>query len=263
MRRRTLALLALVGLVVTSGCLGAITGGGPTDAERLDEPPDSAYNWNPGTDVRITITKQASYRAVYNASAAGFGEQLNLSNTDALGTKRPLTISSLRYRYSNGTVINGSEFEAHGGDVYTENNELVVKPPGDGGHVAFSGEHTPKRFSLPVYAEGSYTVVLPENRRTEVPLFGQIVPQPDEKRLVNNRIHLHWDEMTAPSILVRYYIQRDIQIFGALAGGLTLVAIVGLLYYRREIQALKETREEMGLDVDVEDDGDDPPPGFG
>lgn len=263
MRRRTLALLSVVALVALSGCLGALTGGGPTDAERLDEPPESAYSWNPGTDVRITITKQANFRAVYDASAEGFGDQLNLSETSAFGTKSPLTVSSLRYRYPNGTVINGSEIESHGGDVYTANNELVVEPPGDGGQVAFSGESTPKRFSLPVYVEGSYTVVLPENRRTTVPMFGQVVPEPAEKRLVNDRINLHWDEITAPSILVRYYIQRDIQVFGALAGGLTVVAVVGLFYYRRRIQELRERREEMGLDIDVDDDSDEPPPGLG
>jgi len=260
MRRRTLALVALVGLVATSGCLGAITGGSPTDAERLDEPPESEYAWNPDTDVRITITKEANYRAVYDASAGGFGEQINLSSTDALGTKRPLTISSLRYRYPNGTVVNGSEFEAHGGDVYTANNELVVEPPGEGGQVAFSGESTPKRFSLPVYAEGSYTVVLPPNRRVAVPLFGQVVPEPNEKQVGGDRLHLHWDEVTAPSMLIRYYIQRDIKIFGALAGGLAIVATVGLFHYRRRIQALRETREEMGLGV--EDDSDEPPPGL-
>jgi hypothetical protein len=263
MKRRTLALLALVGLVAMSGCLGSLTGGGPTDAARLDEPPESAYSWNPETDVRITITKQATFRAVYDASAEGFGDQLNLSETSAFGTKSPLTISSLRYRYPNGTVINGTELEAHGGDLYTANNELVVEPPADEGQVAFSGESTPKRFSLPVYVEGSYTVILPENRRAEVPLFGQVVPGPDEKRLVDNRIQLYWEEVTAPSILVRYYIQRDIQVFGALAGGLALVAVGGLLYYRRRIQELRKRRESIGLDVDVDDDGDEPPPGLG
>jgi hypothetical protein len=262
MRRRTLALLAVVGLVVTSGCLGALTGGGPTDPERLDEPPESAYSWDPDTDVRITITKRATFRAVYDASADGFGDQLNLSETSAFGTKSPLTISSLRYRYPNGTVINGSEIESHGGDVFTANNELVIEPPVAGGQVAFSGESTPKRFSLPVYVDGSYTVVLPENRRTDVPLFGQIVPEPDEKRMVENRVHIYWAELTAPSILVRYYIQRDIQIFGALAGGLAVVAVVGLFYYRRRIQELRARRESMGLDVDVEDDSDEPPPGL-
>lgn len=263
MSRRALAVLALVGLVLTSGCLGALTGGGATDADRLDEPPEEAYAWSPDADVHITVTDDANYRAVYNVSADGFGDRLNLSRTDALGTKRPLTIRSLRYRYPNGTVINGSEVEAHGGEVYTESNELRVVPPGDEGQVAFSGESTPKRFTKPVYVDGSHTLVLPENRRTSVPLFGQVVPEPDEKRVVDGSLHLHWAELTAPSILVRYYIQRDIQIFGGLAGVLAILALVGLLQFRRRIQELREQREELGLDVDVEDEREGPPPGMG
>ncbi len=263
MSRRALAVLALVGLVLGSGCLGALTGGGPTDAERLDKPPEEAYAWGPDSDVRITVTDDANYRVVYNVSADGFGDGLNLSRTDALGTKRPLTVRSLRYRYPNGTVINGSEFEAHGGAVYTESNELRVEPPGEAGQVAFSGESTPKRFTMPVFVEGSHTLVLPEDRRASVPLFGQVVPEPDEKRVVDGRLHIRWDEITEPSILVRYYIQRDILIFGGLAGSLAVVALVGLLQFRRRIQKLREQREELGLDVDVEDKREGPPPGMG
>lgn len=266
MSRRALAALALVGLVFTSGCLGGlggIGGGGPMDEARLDESPSGEYQWDASSDVHITVTADANYRVVYDVGADGFGDRLNLSNTDTLGTKRPLTISSLRYRYPNGTVINGTALEANGGDLYTESNELRVVPPADEGKLAFSGESTPKRFALPVFLEGSHTVVLPENRRTEVPLFGQVVPQPDEKRMVGNQVVLYWADLTAPSILVRYYIQRDILIFGGLAGGLTLVAAVGLLRYRRELKRLKTTREELGPTVDVEDDGDDgPPPGL-
>jgi hypothetical protein len=266
MRMRALATMALVGLLVLSGCLGGLGGGFPIDEERLDKQPAAAYEWNASSDVHITITEDANYRAVYNVSADGFGDRLNLSETDALGTKRPLTISSLRYRYPNGTVINGTEFEAHGGDLSTDSNELRVVPPGDEGTVAFSGESTPKRFTFEVYAEGSHTVVLPENRRTSVPLFGQVVPEADEKRVVDGRLHLHWAELTAPSMLVRYYLQRDIQLFGGLAGGLAIVALAGLIHYRRRIQELRAQREELGLNVDIDDDGDDgdePPPGMG
>ena len=46
--------------------------------------------------------------------------------------------------------------------------------------------------------------------------------------------------------------------------GLLGVAVAGGVYYRREIRKLQEQREEMGLNVDV-DQGDDegPPPGMG
>jgi hypothetical protein len=262
MSRRALAALALVGLLVTSGCLGGLGGGGPMDADRLDRQPGEPYEWNASSDVHITITASADYRAVYDTDAERFGGRLNLSQTDALGTKRPLTVSSLRYRYPNGTVINGTELEAHGGDLYTESNELRVVPPAEGGQIAFSGESTPKRFSLPVFLDGSTTVVLPPDRRTDVPLFGQVVPEPTEKRSMGNQVVLYWEDLTAPSMLVRYYIQRDILIFGGLAGGLVVVGAVGLLRYRRELKRLREQREEMGLDVETGEDDDGPPPGM-
>ena len=263
MNRRALAALALVGLLALSGCLGGLGGGGPMAEDRLNQPPSEPYRWNASSDVHITITADADYRAVYDTDADSFGGRLNLSQTDALGTKRPLTVSSLRYRYPNGTVINGTELEARGGELYTESNELRVVPPAEGGQIAFSGESTPKRFSLPVFLDGSTTVVLPPDRRTAVPLFGQVVPAPTEKRTVGDQTVLYWEELTAPSMLVRYYIQRDILIFGGLAGGLTVVGAIGLLRYRRELEQLRETREEMGLDVET-GDGDDegPPPGM-
>lgn len=263
MSRRALAALALVGLLFTSGCLGGLGGGGPMDADRLDREPGEPYEWNASSDVHITITKDAHYRAVYDTDAERFGGRLNLSQTDALGTKRPLTVSSLRYRYPNGTVINGTELEARGGDLYTESNELRVVPPADGGQIAFTGEHTPKRFSLPVFLEGSTTVVLPPDRRTDVPLFGQVVPKPTEKRTMGNQVVLYWEDLDTRSMLVRYYIQRDILIFGGLAGGMAIVGAVGLLRYRRELERLREQREEIGLDVET-GDGDDegPPPGL-
>lgn len=262
MNRRILAVLALVGLLFTSGCLGALGGGGPMDENRLNEPPSEPYNWNASSDTHITITADADYRAVYDTDADAFGGRLNLSSTDALGTKRPLTVRSLRYRYPNGTVINGTELEAHGGDLYTESNELRVVPPAEGGKIAFSGESTPKRFSLPVFLDGSTTVVLPPDRRTAVPLFGQVVPAPTEKRMVGDQVVIYWEDLTAPSMLVRYYIQRDILIFGGLAAGLTIVGAVGLVRYRRELQRLREQRDEMGLDVETGDDDEGPPPGL-
>lgn len=260
MRRRTLAALALVGLLFTSGCLGGLGGGGPMDAERLNQPPEEPYEWNASSDVHITVTAEANYRAVYDAGAEAFGGRLNLSETDAMGTKRPLTIRSLRYRYPNGTVINGTEIADHGGRLYVEENELRIAPPADGGKIAFAGESNPKQFSHPVFLEGSHTVVLPPDRRTEVPLFGQVVPRPTDKRVVDDQVVIYWEDLTAPSMLVRYYIQRDILIFGGLAGALTVVAIIGLLRYRRELKQLREQREEMGLDVETGDD-EGPPPG--
>jgi nitrate reductase gamma subunit len=58
-------------------------------------------------------------------------------------------------------------------------------------------------------------------------------------------------------VSVRYYLQRDLYIFGGLLGLIIVVGIGGLLYRRRQIERLRKQRTEMGLDVDTDDD--DPP----
>jgi hypothetical protein len=259
--RRTLALLALVGLVVSSGCLSLITGGGVND-ERLDQQPEAAYDWDADSDVHITISDHATYQAVYNLSAAE-NDRIELYHRDALGTQTPLRVRSLRYRYPNGTVINGSQIDDQGGTLESQREQLVVEPPVDGGQLAFSGDSTPKRFALPTFVDGSYTIVLPEERRVGVPLFGRISPGADDVSMENGQVHIRWDDLSTNTVVVQYYLQRDLQIFAAAAGILSLVGIVGLAYYRRQLQELRETREELGLKMDVEDDRDDPPPGMG
>jgi hypothetical protein len=71
--------------------------------------------------------------------------------------------------------------------------------------------------------------------------------------------------VTSDSVAVRYYLQRDLYIFGGAAAGLFAAGVVGTLYYRRQIEELRKRREEMGIDVDTDDDdfGDGPPPGMG
>lgn len=259
--RRTLALVALVALVVSSGCLSFITGDGVSD-ERLDEKPEAAYTWDADTDVHVTVSDHATFRAVYNLSAVE-ENRLELYRRDALGTQTALQIRALRYRYPNGTVINGSQIDDRGGTLESQREQLIIEPPAEGGQLAFSGDSTPKRFALPTYVDGSYTVVLPEDRRVGVPLFGRISPGADEVAMDDGRVNIRWDDVSARNIVVQYYIQRDLQIFAVAAGVLSLVGIVGLAYYRRQLRELRERREELGLDVDVEDDRDDPPPGMG
>jgi len=57
---------------------------------------------------------------------------------------------------------------------------------------------------------------------------------------------------------------QDLYLLGGVAGVAAIVALGGLLYYYRTIRAAQQEREEVGLDVEVDDDefGDDPPPGM-
>ena len=258
MNRRLLALLALVGLLALSGCLG----GGPTSADRLDQAPEQPYDWDAADDVHITVTENVTYHAVYDASV--INDSIRLSRAGFLGTDEPLSVRALRYRYPNGTTINGSAFGDNGGDVRTQNNHLVIEPPGEDGHLAYSGESTPKRFIHPAAVQGAnYTLVLPEGREASIPLFGRIAPAADSKTVVDGHLTIEWTEISRNTISVRFYLPRDVQLFAGMLLGLLAVGAAGGLYYRRQIQQLQQRRKEMGLDVDIESDDDEgPPPGM-
>jgi hypothetical protein len=266
--RSLLPVAALVGLVLLSGCAGLL-GGGSVPDEQLAEPPAGAddYDWSHDVDVHIVVTENARFRAVYTVNRSA-QDSIQLFRRDAFGGRSPIPVSALRYRYPNGTVVNGTEFEAHGGGVDRTRDEVNVSLPaqeGGTGRVAFSSSSTPKQFTLPVFIQGPYEVVLPENRRVGVPPFGSVSPGGSETtRDERDRTVIQWEEVRSDSLAVRFYLERDLYAFGALAAIGLVAGGGGLLYYRRQITRLRERREEMGLDVDVEDDDSRrPPPGMG
>jgi hypothetical protein len=74
------------------------------------------------------------------------------------------------------------------------------------------------------------------------------VPAGATTERVDNRVRVTWENVESSSILVQYYKQNDLTIFGAIIGILSAIAVGGLYYYRRQIDRLHETRVEMGLD---------------
>lgn len=262
-RRRLLAFLALAALVAGSGCLSALTGGGSIPDEQLDQEPPEPYAWNETETVHVSIRADTSFQAVYRIE----GTQIELYRRDGLGGRNALSIRALRYQYPNGTVIKGTTL-AERGRVERTGDAVVIDLPVEsdieGDQLAFTAETTPKRFSLPVFVEGSYEVVLPPGRDASVPVFGRTVPRGGELQNEDGRVHVRWSDVTSDTVLVQYYLERDLRIFAALLAGLSSIAGGGLLYYRYRIEQLKKRREEMGLDVDTDDEfGRDPPPGMG
>ena len=258
------AVLGLVVLLALSGCTGLLTGGSISD-ERLDRtPPDGGYEWNTSSDVQITLYDNTTFTGVYNAT----GSEIELYRRDGFGGRNPLSVESLRYQYPNGTVINGTTL-AERGDIDRSRESVTVQfPNGDvaGDEFAFAGESSPKRFALPVFVEGDYEIVLPAGRRIDLPVFGRVAPpassisEPDE----TDRVHVEVADVQSDGVVAQFYLPRDLQILTVvlLVGG--LIAGGGVLYYIRQIRQLQEEREELGLDVDTDDDfGRDPPPGMG
>jgi hypothetical protein len=255
-RRLLLAAGCLALLAVTSGCLGF--GTGPVSEDTLDSDPAEAYQWETNRTAHIVVQENTQFRAVMNVNQS----TIDLFRRDGFGGSNPLSVEAVRYRYPNGTVITGSELRERGGEVRETRDETVVElPPGAEGNgtLAFTSSGTPKRFTLPTYVDGSYEVVLPEDRRIDFPVFGQVSPgNYQTSRDDRDRVEIAWAEpVTADTVSVRYYLQRDLYIFGGLLGLIVVVGIGGLLYRRRQIEQLKKQRTDMGLDVDTDDD--DPP----
>lgn len=268
-RRRLLAVAGLAVMLSLSGCLG-ILGGGSVSDERLDAtPPGGAYDWNASVDAdrdaHITIYENASFAAIYAVD----GNEIELYRRDGLGGRNPLDVRAIRYRYPNGTVITGTELRERGAIEQTRDVVRITFPgEGDteGDRVAVTAGSTPKRFALPTYVKGSYEVVLPPNREVSLPVFGDTSPGGATTSVDDaDRLHVVWDDVQTNSVVVQFYLPQDVQIFGAVFAVFTVVGLGGLYYYRRQIEALREQREDLGLDVDTDTDDlddDDPPPGM-
>jgi hypothetical protein len=263
-RRHLLPLLGLVALVLTAGCAGFF-GSQPISDEQLDEEPPAPYVWDSEVNAHITITENARFQAVYRLNDT----RMELFRRDGFGGRNAIPVSAVRYRYPNGTVVTGTELVARGGAINRSRERVSIRLPNDapsdgGGRLAFTSSSTPKRFSLPTFVNGSYAVVLPPNRRVEVFPFGKVNPGGYEVERDGNQRVIRWESVETDAVSVQFYLQRDLLIFGGAAAGLSIVGAVGLLYYKRRIDALREQREELGLDVDTDDEfGDDPPPGMG
>jgi hypothetical protein len=94
--------------------------------------------------------------------------------------------------------------------------------------------------------------------------MSQVSPGGYDSSVEDSRMTIHWDEIEDGSISVRYYLVRDLYLFGGLAALAALLAVGGALYYLRQIRTAREKREEVGLDVETDEDygGNDPPPGM-
>jgi hypothetical protein len=249
-----MAALAVVALAATAGCTG-LFGGGISEKQLAKEPPE-AYDWNTSTDVSITV-RSASHQAVYDLNNT---TELKLFTRGFSGNE-PLSFKALHYRYPNGTVVQGSESAV---EVGKQGSKRVVTVPNGSGMVAYTSGGGGKTFGMPSYVDGSYELVLPSNHRVSSFLFGQVSPGGYDTEVDDQgRLHLTWEDVSS-DVYVRYYLTRDVLIFR----GLVLIAVLvgggGMLYYYREIRKLEEQREELGLDVDTDDDdiGDGPPPGM-
>ncbi|MUV88916.1 hypothetical protein GJ629_02575 [Halapricum sp. CBA1109] len=249
MNRRLWATLAVVALIGITGCLG----GGPSE-EDLGE--NATYDWETNANVSINVTDDR-YQAVYNVTNQ---TRMDVYREDALGSREPLEIRAIQFRYTNGTVVNASAF-----NVSSNNERTRLGLPAERGQLAFTVQQDNKEVLVQTFRKGSYNVTLPEGTGVGIPLLARVSPGGFNETTVDGRTRLQWNDVQSDTLVVQYYLDRDLLIFGGLfAIGLT-AAIGGSLYYYRQIRTLRRKREDVDadVDIDIEDDDSGPPPGMG
>lgn len=251
MNRRGAALLGLLAVVLLAGCAGF---GTVTDEAGLHADPPATYHWDSDANATIEIV-DGEYIAVYRLENQS---SLRLHRQTRYGDDRPVPVRAAQFRYENGTVVNASAME------FEETRSAVhVELPAENGQFAYTGSHRTRNFGTQAYVTGDYEVILPPGYRADNIILGTIRPGGYDHTIVDDQVHIRWDDFTAGSLVVRYYLERDVYLFGGLIIVVSVAGAIGIGYVYRQIQRLKRRRQEMGLDIDIEDDRDRPPPGMG
>jgi hypothetical protein len=253
MRRRALVLGAVLALALLAGCLG------PTEIPDDQLANNATYDWDRGADASYELSR-SSYTAVFNVSNR---TTLSVYDRDALGVEAPVDLSALRYRFANGSVVAPTDTDNLSATL--EQRRTVISLPATHGQVAYTASRSGKQFTTPVVVPGTQTVTMSPGARVGVPLLSQVSPGDHSTSVSDNRMTVTWSDVDDGALTVHYYLQRDLLLFSALVVVGTVVGLGGLVYYFRQLRQLKSAREEIGLDVETDDDefGDDgPPPGM-
>ncbi|MFC3478954.1 DUF5803 family protein [Halobacterium litoreum] len=235
--RKLLVAVAVAALAVSAGCLGA--GGGGPSQQQLEQ--NATYDWQKDTDVAIDVGG-GEYRVVATVDNQS---EVRLARNTGFGGRNALSISAVQFRYENGTQVGADAI-----DVSTRNSRTIVTFPASNGTFAYSANAGGRSVTVPVGFEGSHELVLPSGMRVSVPVFGVVEPSGWQKTVEDNRVHVRWESLDGGTIDAKYYLQRDLLLFGGITGALTVVALLGVVYYRLQIRRLEDEREQAGLDVE-------------
>ncbi len=247
-RRHAIALVAVLALAATAGCVG-------TDIPEEELAANATYDWETNATATVTVIESgwigtSDFEAVYQVENRS---EIALYRS-SLARDRPLEVRSVKFRYPNGTVVG---YEAL--DVETTRERTTVSFPATEGQFAFTATHRSKKLELEPYVEGSYRVILPPNHDVRDFLLGDVVPGTYELGSVDGQRTITWDDVEEP-VFVRYYATRDRVVFWGIFGVLGVIALGGYLYFRRQINQLVGWRERQGLDIDEDEDDRRRPP---
>lgn len=252
-KRFALAVAVVALLAVSGGCLNYVNDGGEVANETLDAEPPHEYDFDTERDAAFNLSTGNRYTAVYDVSGV---EELRLYRQTPYAGDQPLEFEAFRYRTADGEVLNGTEFRARGGEVDRTPDETWVRfPEGTGeGRVAFSAAGSPRRFTTLAYVDGSYAVTLPPGFSTDFPVVGHVAPRDYEVETVDGRDRITWESVEGGSVVVQSYRETDLLVFGVILAVAVVAAVVGVAYFRRQLEALKEQRRELGLGVYDDDE---------
>lgn len=279
--RKWLPLVALALLAATAGCSSVL---GPSPATPGELAANASYDWETGSDAHLDVSPR-NYTAVYSVANRTTGSlsgnyTIEFYTRDTLGTDVPLDVRALQFRYANGTrlVMRAQGGEAVSAFVYpngttapapdklavtkTRKRTVVSIPTNESGQVAFTTPRNGKQVATPTFVEGSYSMTLPPSARVDYPLLSRVTPDADDATLRDGRVTLRWNEVRTNTLIVRWYLERDLLLFGGIVLIFGAAGLVGGLYYLREIRKTVAKREEVGLDMELEEDDRRPPPGM-
>jgi hypothetical protein len=287
--RRLLAIGGLVVLVALSGC--SIFGGGEISDSELNK--NASYNW----DTEVNASYNVTTDPLLSFSADEYQAVITVQNQSTLSIHResllrgdqPVAIEALQFEFPNESAVNetrenvtvinrtadGPVVDARHPNLTAieQSDETEIRLPTDNGTVGYTAEwggagglgSGPRTWRVRTPVEGSHNVTMPEGARTDIPLLSSTAPGGHSTSVENDRERLHWDDLSSNTISLRYYLLRDLYIFGGLLVIGITVGLGGATYYYRQIQQAREKRQEVGLDVEQDEDddlGDDgPPPG--
>lgn len=237
MDRRLLAAGTLCLLLVTAGCSALTPGGGEVDREALAA--EETYQWDTDADVTMNVTG-GTYKAVYRIDGR---RTVGLAEFQRLSDRRPLDVEAIQFRYPNGTVVGASAMAVERNSTHT-----VVTLPDDEGRFAYRVPGRGKEIHVATAVSGSYEVILPPRTHVRYPLLGRVTPDGYETTVEDGRVHVRWDEVTDDRLVVRYYLVRDLWIFGGIVAVGIVAGVVGLTYFWLQLRGIKERRRIVDIE---------------
>lgn len=257
MNNRHRALLALAAVVFLAGC--GLFGGGEIDEDDLVGEQEYQWDSNETTTIDLDVSSSA-YAAVVDVDGQS---ELEIYRESTFRGDSSVSIEALQFRFANGTIVDAT----HSGLTAIEgSDETTIQLPADNGSVGYTAPRGGKSWSNPVHVDGSVRMDLPESTRVGIWGLSRVSPSEDNSTVADDQMSLIWEDMEAEdTISVRYYLVRDLYLFGGLLAIVVSIGVGGVTYYYRQIRRAQKKREEVGLDIDMDEDdvGDDgPPPGM-